>query len=61
MAISKSKVRLAITLDKKAVEIIEIIRNASNHQLTKSDVIQICLAEYYLSVLDSVEQKGEKA
>ena len=53
MPISKEKVRLAISLDKKALKLIDTIAKASPYKLTRSEVIQFAVAEFYLSILET--------
>ena len=60
MAIGKNKIRIAISLDKNALRLIDEIAKASPYPLTRSEVIQFAVADFYLSILESNEKtKGE--
>lgn len=60
MAVSKDKIRFCITLDKKALELVDTIAAASPCKITRSEVIQFAIAEFYLSILESNEKQGRK-
>ena len=59
MAISKDKMRIAVSLQKPVVKIIDDIAKASPQPLTRSQVIEFAIAEFYLSILETEEKKGE--
>lgn len=61
MAISNKKQRVAVSLDKDVLKIIDDIAKASPQPLTRSQVITFAVAEFYLSILETEEKKGEKA
>ena len=61
MAIGKNKVRIAVSLQKDVIKIIDDIAKASPQPLTRSQVIEFAIADFYLSILESTEKKGEKA
>ena len=60
MAISKDKVRFCITIDKNCLKLIDTIAKASPQRITRSEVIQFAVAEFYLSILESNENKERK-
>ena len=57
MGVSKHKTRFSITLDKEALKLIDRIAEASPVKITRSEVIQFAVAEFYLSILQSNEEK----
>ena len=62
MAISKDKIRIAVTLNKNVITIIDDIVKAAPTKMTRSDVITFAIADFYLSILESNtenEKKGE--
>ena len=59
MAVSKDKIRIAIALDKNVLKLIDDIVKASPYKMTRSEVITFAIADFYLSILESQEKKGE--
>lgn len=59
MAISSNKQRIAVSLQKEAVKLLDTIKEASPTPITRSQVIEFAIAEFYLSILQQEEKKGE--
>lgn len=59
MGISENKTRIAVSLQKSVLKLIDDIAKASPQPLTRSQVIEFAVAEFYLSILEETE-KGEK-
>lgn len=59
MGISENKKRIAISLQKSVLKLIDDIAAASPQPLTRSQVIEFAVAEFYLSILETEEKKGE--
>lgn len=60
MAVGKNKMRIAVCLQKEVVKVIDDIVKASPQPLTRSNVIEFAIAEFYLSILESTEKGKEK-